>query len=381
MKGEADQAGQALRNVESSRGALFQLDGVDPKLGDRFWAMGGAATRDEAQDAAFAIFSAGEQDSLATYAQLQGLTDPVAIAKSVAFYKASFGTEAGGTEEILSKALAVAGKAPADSDASILAAAAKAAPAAKRAGLTDEETLAAVGAGAMVGPASESATQFVQLLDAFGRMGVTDRLKGQGLRAMIDDVAGRGWNQEQMIREMGSQQALASFTNLQTYYDQMLSGTTGATPAVLQDVLAKRDADPAANASRQARISAAQSALARDPMAVMDTVAQASYEEILKENQTLPGGVRHLANFSEFLKSSLLPDSLYADEATFMGIQDPTRREELRGAFNQAQSMGTSEIVSELKQINQTLKNAWRPPVLRTTVINQDGDLLQGPNG
>jgi hypothetical protein len=175
------EAAEEAKQAEMSTGSLAQLTN-DPEeykglveAAKKMYAGGGASSLEEANRTIFALKSAGMMGDVDLFTSLKGsglVSELPTMAKSVRTLQASMGAEeTGTTRQLLGKAFAAGEYAPSYAQ-EMLPAAAKAGIGARKAGIHDEEVLAAVALMAeSSGSADLGGTRVAALMKALGKIG------------------------------------------------------------------------------------------------------------------------------------------------------------------------------------------------------------------
>lgn len=220
IRDEADAAAEALGEIAGSSGNLAQLAGGDEKLldklfasSDEVFASGFVRTREEADKLIFELQSAGRLGDIDFFSSLAVIDNAAALAKSANLIATGFGaSETGGSQDIISKAIAAALPATGVTPSDIASGVARAAGSAKGFGLSDEELFAAVSRVAEVtGSGAEAGTLVNQLLQSGTRQGLADQLQGQGLASVIRQIGSQNTTQQGLVKFLGSSEALRAF--------------------------------------------------------------------------------------------------------------------------------------------------------------------------
>ncbi|MCO6044317.1 phage tail tape measure protein [Aeoliella sp. ICT_H6.2] len=221
IRSEQSKIAQAQMTDAESRGQLVQLAGGDTNKRDRLFAMsdityneGFVRDRIQANRLTFELDSAGLSKDRAFFSQLQLIDDSATLAKSTGLIQSGFsgGDSTGGSRAIVSKSIAGALPATGVSPAQIAEGVAIASASAKKFGLTDEETFAAVSRIAQTtGSGSEAGTKFNAMLSSLSRQGLADELGGRGLEAIVGNVSDRGLTKEGLTKFLGSSEAAQGF--------------------------------------------------------------------------------------------------------------------------------------------------------------------------
>lgn len=306
---------------------------------------GAATSMAEAQQIMFALRSTGlerERDVFADVARTQLVPNLTDLINSVDSLTDAFGRpEAGDARQVISKALAVSGlsQRPAQE---IVSSTARVGATAFARGLTDEETLAAVGVLADPFSSPERAAERLQaFLNATQRKGI----EGRGLQGLLtaaeDRIAAEG---KAAIETLGDATAVAFFEAAKANRDQILAATQAAEAANLSDSLSQkvRDLEFAEAANIQRRRQAGR----------------------LEERQ-----VRGARGEDELIRQSILDAAERLDEATgaaggFFGAlskyarstmsffrMDPIAEASVPGLIREAEAAGQTEVVEILREI------------------------------
>ncbi|MCA9172379.1 MAG: hypothetical protein KDB23_32165, partial [Planctomycetales bacterium] len=200
---EAEDAQQKLRERFVTRGELSQVYGSLAEadaVSAQFRSVGGATTRQMADQNAFAIQSAGLLKDLPTLLQVggTGLVGSEALPELIGSIKslrdAFTAAEAGGTEAILSKALVASAisKAPAQK---LVQAASKAGAGASALKFSDEETLASIAVLTdPLGSPEEATTRLRALFRAIEKSGIKAGSLGEAVKAIeVRSAAGESF--------------------------------------------------------------------------------------------------------------------------------------------------------------------------------------------
>lgn len=215
---ETEEIANVLNDRFFSRGQLMQVS-VDTRdfqnlldMSDRLLSAGAAADAQTADRLVFALRSTGQEQFADMFSRLaqSGLVENLeGLINATDSLKDAFGTaETGTPEQLASKALAVGAFSQRDLQ-TIAAAAAAAGASAAKIGLSDEETLAVVGALAdPLKTAETAATRLRALSTAAQRQGV----KGGSLFELLDNIEAAARKKNETILDfLGQQEATEIF--------------------------------------------------------------------------------------------------------------------------------------------------------------------------
>lgn len=269
IRQEQQQIAQKQMTDAETRAQLVQLAGGNRAKRDRLFAASDQTFREgfvrdrvQSNQLTFELDSAGLMNDRQFFSQLSLVDDSAVLAKSTGLIQSGFsgGDATGGSQQIISKAIAGALPATGVSASDIAEGVSIAAESAKAFGLTDEETFAAVSRIAQTtGSGREAGTRLKRMLSSLSRQGLADQLQGQGLEAIIGNVGGRGLSQEGLTKFLGSSEAFQAYGvlrdtdalrtrigEIQSAQDTNLAGQTIANaiedPTLASTVLRRRGA-------------------------------------------------------------------------------------------------------------------------------------------
>lgn len=284
MSEASERAAGSRREAEGGISSLAELAGGDRQrmaelAGEarEIYREGGAKSLDEAGKLAFQLESAGAMGERQFFSRLQGIDDPVEMARAAGVMRSAMGeAEAGSFQAIVSKGLAAAGPVPGVTAAQMLQGAAAAAPNARALEISDEELMAATSIVAQSsGSASQAGTQVRALLQAVTTRGIGEQFKGQGLESMVEAIRGQGMGEADLIKYLGSSEAYAAYSQLrpEAYRERLEVVRRGQRENLAGRTIEAAEAIPEVRLARQERMAAAEEDLARDREALMNMQA------------------------------------------------------------------------------------------------------------
>lgn len=219
---------EALANKSAGEtlgaGALVQLAGGDQAKRDALMAAADATfgegfirDRSAAYGLTFELGSANLLNERRFFSQLSAIDDASQLAKSYGLIRQAFsgGDAIGSAQSVVGKAIAGALPAVGVSPSQIAEGVALASAPARAFQLTDEEMFAAVSRVAeLTGSGSEAGTAVGSILSSLTQRGYADRLKGQGLAAVIAEIEAMGLDEKGAIDEFGDKNAYKAFSVL-----------------------------------------------------------------------------------------------------------------------------------------------------------------------
>ena len=348
VREEANAAGEKLKEIVGSSGNLVQLAGGDQRLRDQLFAAsdqvftsGTVSSREQADRLVFELQSAGRLGDIDFFTQLAAIDDAALLAKSANLIATGFGeAEAGGSSDIISKAIAAALPATGVSPSDIAEGVAKAAPSATAFGLSDEELFAAVSRVAeLTGSGSEAGSRVSRLLGSATRQGLADQLRGQGIGAIIEAIGSANTTEAELIKFLGSREASQAFGVLRDV--QALGGRFQEIRAAQAGGLAGATIDNALGSDRVRATIAARAASA-ERQTLLD---QTSTRELLADAES--------QGFSNLVRRSYGDLAGFAAETAF-GAARLVPGVDAEMARNQRNTLAVEDIVRAAGRSDQT---------------------------
>lgn len=258
VREEANRIGEQADARFSTRGVLAQV--ADPKnlaadfanlvsQSEDMLRKGAVGSIEEADRLTFALRSTGQESDRDTFAALgrTGLVESLSeVVNATDSLKDAFGrSEVGDVRQMLSKGLAASAVSQTSMEA-ILVNSAKAGAAAAKAGVTDEEMMAAVAtlSDPLGGRAETAADRMRALFDAAQRVGI----KADSLDEMLDKMARKSRGAGGSLQALGASEAAQAFdllmANRDTLRQAIANVQAGGGGSQLDDMFRVLESDP-----------------------------------------------------------------------------------------------------------------------------------------